>query len=110
VPSATPEPATETTTPTAEATQNPPSSPPSTATQAPPAAELAILSFTVAVEEVPAGKRLTFRWQTTGAVRAIVWSGTRHRFPEAWAVPPNDTLTVELFSTTYRDPSMFLTA
>jgi hypothetical protein len=62
------------------------------------------------VEDIPAGKRLTFSWQTTGAVRAIVWSGTRHRFPDAWAVPPNDTLTVELFSTTYRNPSMFLTA
>jgi hypothetical protein len=104
------EPPTETTTPTTQATQTPPSPPPTTATQAPPAVELAILSFSVDVEDIPAGKRLTFSWQTTGAVRAIVWSGTRHRFPDAWAVPPNDTLTVELFSTTYRNPSMFLTA
>lgn len=101
---------TETTTPTTEPTQTPTSPPPSTATEPPPAAELAILSFTVEVEDIPAGKRLTFSWQTTGAVRAIVWSGTRHRFPDAWAVPPNDTLTVKLSTTYYRDPSMFLTA
>lgn len=110
VPTATQEPVRETITPTAEATQTAPSLPPSTNTEAPPAAELAILSFNVDVEDIPVGKRLTFHWQTTGAVRAIVWSGTRHRFPEAWEVLPNGTLTVELSSTIYRNPSMFLTA
>ena len=48
--------------------------------------ELAILSFTVDAEDVAVGKRLTFHWQTTGAVRAIIWSGTSHRFPQAWEV------------------------
>lgn len=103
----TPEP---TQTPTPEPTQIPTSPPPSTATEPPPADELAILSFTVEVEDIPTGKRLTFTWQTTGAVRATVWSGTRRRFPDAWSVPPNGTLTVELSTTYYRDPSMFLTA
>jgi hypothetical protein len=69
------------------------------------------LSFTVDVEDIPpTGKRLTFHWQTTGAVKATIWSGTSHRFPQAWDVPPNGTHTVELAGTLYRDPGMALMA
>jgi hypothetical protein len=72
---------------------------------------LAILSFTVDVEDLPpAGKRLTFHWQTTGGSQALIWSGTQHRFPIAWQVPslPDGSLTAELQVTYYRDPDMTL--
>lgn len=74
---------------------------------------LAILSFTVDVEELPpAGKRLTFHWQTTGASSGTIWSGTQQRFPQAWAAEPvqNGSLTVELVTTYYRNPPMTLVA
>lgn len=71
---------------------------------------LAILSFTVDVADIPAGKRLTFHWQTTGASHAIISSGTQQRFPIAWEVPPSGSLIVELSDTLYRDPSPSLTA
>lgn len=94
------------------ATAPPASTPIPTATAIPPSG-LAILTFTVSAEDLPpAGKRLTFRWQTTGATRAGIWSGTQKRFPPFWiATPPDDgTLTVELQSTIYRDPQMMLVA
>ena len=76
-----------------------------------PPAGLDILSFTVDVEDLPPmGKRLVFHWQTTGAVDAIIWSGTSRRFPQAWDVPTNGTHTVELKGTLYRNPSMTLMA
>jgi LysM repeat protein len=66
--------------------------------------------FSVNVEPIPSGKRVTFRWETTGAVRAMVWSGARQRFPQTWEVAPNGVLTVELPETYYRNPMMTLAA
>ncbi|MBE9508772.1 MAG: hypothetical protein IMY86_12075, partial [Chloroflexi bacterium] len=98
--------------PTAVPTEAPteaPTLPPLSPTE--PAAEgLAILSFTVDVEDIPTGKQLTFHWQTTGATSATIWSGTSRRFPQAWDVPPNGTHTVELAGTLYRNPEMALMA
>jgi hypothetical protein len=82
-------------------------------TEAPPeptTEELSILSFTVLVEEIADGKRLTFTWQTTGATRATIISGTSHRFPQRWEVGPNGTREVELESTVYNNPDMILIA
>lgn len=96
-------------TPTETPTVPPTSPPPPTATQE-PVAELAILSFTVDVEDIAAGKRLTFSWQTTGAVRATIWSGTSQRFPPGWDVSPNGTHVAELTTTYYSNPMMTLVA
>lgn len=96
--------------PTETPTAPPTSPPPPTATQEPTAAGLAILSFTVDVENIAVGKRLTFNWQTTGAVRAMIWSGTSHRFPPAWEVSPNGTHVAELTTTYYNNPMMTLVA
>lgn len=101
---------TATAVPTEAPTEAATSLPAATATESPAAGELAILSFAVDVEDIATGKRLTFNWRTTGAVKATIWSGTKHRFPDAWSVPPNGTHTVELSTTYYRDPSMFLAA
>ncbi|MFQ6102407.1 MAG: hypothetical protein ACE5OS_14435 [Anaerolineae bacterium] len=86
------------------------SAPLPTATEQPAAPELAIVSFTVDVEDIATGKRLTFDWQTTGATRVVIWSGTKQRFPDAWAGPPNGTLTQEVTFTYYRNPLMTLVA
>jgi len=86
-----------------------PTEPPPPPTE-PPAEELAILSFSVTIEDIPTGKRLTFTWQTTGATGVTIWSGTKHRFPDAWEGPPNGSLVKELTFTYYRNPSMTLVA
>ncbi|TET51453.1 MAG: hypothetical protein E3J64_06800, partial [Anaerolineales bacterium] len=98
----------DTATPTELSGENP--SPTSTATVASPVDGLAILSFSVDVQDIATGKRLAFEWETTGAVGVVIWSGTRMRFPDAWSGPANGTLTVEVSSTYYRDPSVFLEA
>jgi hypothetical protein len=104
-------------TPTKAPTKPPPTKPP-TATKAPlpteapdlPIAELAILSFTVVVEEAEEGKALTFSWETTGAIRAAIISGTSLRFPQRWEVGPNGTRTIEMESSGYNNPLMTLIA
>jgi hypothetical protein len=60
------------------------------------------------VESIALGKRLTFNWRTTGATRGTIWSGTTQRYPQAWGVSPNGSLTVELAHTFYRNPFMTL--
>ncbi len=78
-----------------------------------PPSALAILSFTVSAEDLPpAGKRLTFRWRTTGATSATIWSSTQMRSPRSWAATPTNegSLTVEVPLTFYRDPRMTLVA
>ncbi|MBN1813452.1 MAG: hypothetical protein JXA14_16565 [Anaerolineae bacterium] len=104
--------------PTKVPTLPPPTKPP-VATQTPPPTEpppeptteeLAILSFTVAVGDIEGGKKLTFSWQTTGAVRATIVSGTSQRFPQRWEVGPNGTYEVGPESTGYRNPQMTLSA
>jgi hypothetical protein len=72
--------------------------------------ELSIVFFDVEIEDIPTGKRLTFAWQTTGAAEVTIWSGTKHRFPDAWEGPPNGSLVKELTFTYYRNPSMTLVA
>lgn len=96
--------------PTQPATSLPPTLPPATqrATQQPESEELAILSFTVDAEDIASGKRLTFNWETTGATRGVIWSGTTQRYPQAWAVSLDGSLTVELAHTFYRNPLMTL--
>ncbi len=113
-PTATPS---DTSTPmaTATATSPPPpepTAPPPAATSPPPAEgpPLEIETFSVEVEDMETGKRFTFSWQTTGAVRARIFSGTARRFPPQWEVEPNGTLTVEIPNTFYRNPSMALNA
>lgn len=103
----------------APSTPAPTSAPTAAPTTAPPtvgptsAPGLAILSFTVDVEDLPpAGKRLTFHWQTTGASSATIWSGTQMRFPISWPATPagSGSLTVEVASTNFRNPRMTLVA
>ncbi len=72
--------------------------------------ELAIVSFTVVVGDVEGGKKLTFSWETTGAVRATLISGTSQRFPQRWEVGPNGAYEVGPETTGYRNPSMTLIA
>jgi hypothetical protein len=74
------------------------------------ASPLSIESFTVDVEELETGKRLTFTWETTGATEALLVVGTARRFIPWWTVPPNGTHTVVLAETFYRDPKASLTA
>jgi hypothetical protein len=107
-----PDVATEVSEPPTEVPTLPPPTEPPVATEAPPepTEELAILSFTVTVEDIADGKRLTFNWETTGATGVTIWSGTKHRFPDAWEGPPNGSLVEELTFTYYRDPSMTLVA
>jgi hypothetical protein len=114
-----PDVATEASEPSTEVPTLPPPTEPSASTEAPPPTEpppeptteeLTILSFTVLVEEIADGKRLTFTWQTTGAVRAAIISGTSLRFPQRWEVGPSGTYEVELESTGYNNPPMTLIA
>jgi hypothetical protein len=72
---------------------------------------LAIDSFELLqIEELNPGKRLTFEWSTSGASGACLVSGTARRMGPWWQVPLSGTLTVEVFSTLYRDPSFTLQA
>ena len=89
-----------------------PTAPVPTAAQPPSAtpAALAIQSFTVTVEDAAAGKRLTFRWATTGAAAARIVSGASVRFASEWAVPPSGTQTVEFADSFYANPTMTLIA
>jgi hypothetical protein len=103
VPSSTPlspQPATSTARPEAPA-------PP---TLTPPSLALTIDSFSVAADDIDAGKRLTFIWETTGADKVRIHSGTVQRMAPSWEVPADGTLTVELPSTRYKDPAMTLVA
>lgn len=87
---------------------------PATATPAPtssgPSSGLSIDAFTVNVQDLPNGKRLTFDWETTGAAKTRIVSGTARRFMPWWDVPPDGTLTVDLAATLYRNPAMTLVA
>jgi hypothetical protein len=68
------------------------------------------MSFSADVSDVSAGKQLTFQWETLGATRAEIWSGTHRRRPKKWDLSPSGTLTVELSETFYANPSMTLIA
>lgn len=57
-----------------------------------------------------AGKRLTFRWETTGADRVQIFAGTQQKSPPTWHGGPDGTLDAELPSTNYRDPPVTLVA
>lgn len=83
--------------------------PPATATRpSPTPLTPAIASFDlVSAEEIETGRRLTFRWQATGAA-AHLFSGTAQRMPPWWVVPVSGELTVELPGTFYRNPEFTL--
>ncbi len=72
---------------------------------------LDIVSFTVDAEDITGnGKRLTFAWETTGAVRANLMCGSSHRFIPWWEVEPSGTLVKEIATTHYANPEVVLTA
>jgi hypothetical protein len=62
------------------------------------------------VEELNPSKRLTFDWATSGAGGVCLVGGTARRLGPWWQVPLTGTLTVEIASTLYRDPSFTLQA
>lgn len=107
--SPTDEPATLT--PTSEPTPATPTPPP-TLTPEPPTPEptLAILSFTATIADIPAGKRLTFEWATTGATSCRIVSGSAQRFVPQWPVGANGTHTADVTDTYYPNPAMTLYA
>jgi hypothetical protein len=117
-PKAPPSMATETSQPPTEVPTLPAPTKPPVATEAPPPTEpseptteeLAILSFTVVVGDVEGGKKLTFSWETAGATRATLISGTSQRFPQRWEVGPSGTYEVGPETTGYRNPPMTLIA
>lgn len=98
------------TTPAASATQAHSSATPTPQPVSPvtPTPALEIQSFAVDVEELEAGKRLTFHWRAVGGTSARIISGTAHRFIPWWEVPLSGTLTVELRATVYPNPPMWL--
>jgi hypothetical protein len=117
-PKAPPSMATETSQPPTEVPTLPAPTKPPVATEAPlptepsepTTEELAILSFTVVVGDVEGGKKLTFSWETAGATRATLISGTSQRFPQRWEVGPSGTYEVGPETTGYRNPPMTLIA
>lgn len=69
-----------------------------------------IRQFVVGVEEMgDGGKRLTFRWDSSGATAAVIYSGTAQRFAPWWPVAHTGEMTVELDGTIFPDPAMTLT-
>ena len=88
-----------------------PATPSSTDTPVPmvDAPAVAIDRFTVNVEEIDGARQLTFNWETTGATRVRILSGTKlGQIP--WDLPPDGIFTAILPSTNYRNPPMTLTA
>lgn len=95
---------------TATPTARPPS--PTHTPPATPSTRLTIDSFTLDIADLPDGsKRITFHWQTTGAVRVMLTSGTQHRFPIWWDnLAADGELTHLYVSTIYPNPVMTLSA
>lgn len=81
-----------------------------TGTAAPTFPPLAILSFTVDVEELEPGKRFTCNWETIGAEQVILMIGTRLRFQPWWVVEASGTFTFEQRLTFFPNPNVTLTA
>jgi LysM repeat protein len=54
------------------------------------------------------GKRIVFRWDSFGATRGVIYSGTAERFIPWWPVEASGELTVELAGTIFPDPRMTL--
>lgn len=105
------QPPTAITQPTVEPPTEPPTPEPTQVPSAQPTqAGLAILSFTCQVSDAASGKHLAFAWQTTGATKARIYSGTSVRFPQAWDVPANGTFGVDVQSSYYQNPTMTLIA
>ena len=75
------------------------------------AVPLSIQNFTLRqTEEMNPSKRLTFDWSTSGAGGVCLVSGTARRLGPWWQLPLTGTLTVEIATTLYRDPSITLQA
>jgi hypothetical protein len=71
---------------------------------------LTVDAFSVEAEDAENGKRLIFNWETTGADRVRILSGTAQREALSWEVPLDGEFTVVVPSTGYRNPSMTLVA
>ncbi len=71
-----------------------------------------ILSFSAdIIEDIPGGgKRVLFKWETTGATRVRIWSGATQRNPKNWDVPATGAMVADLLYTSYANPSMLLVA
>lgn len=104
--------ATNTLAPTAPpATAEPTEAPATVAPDATVGAGPAIHSFSVQVEDAPAGgKRLTFAWSTSGAASVRIVSGAAQRFQVQFPVGASGTQTVEWADTYYANPAMTLIA
>lgn len=76
----------------------------------PPApAEIGINEFDIEVEDLPSGgKRFVFKWDSFGANRGIIVSGTNRRFIPWWPVEAFGELTVDLNGTIFANPAMTL--
>lgn len=64
----------------------------------------------VQAESLNPGQRLTFDWATSGAGGVCLVSGTARRLGPWWQLPLTGTLTVDVPTTLYRDPSFTLQA
>lgn len=75
----------------------------------PPTAQIGIKNFDVSVEELSSGgKRLSFAWDSFGATRGLIVSGTAERFAPWWPVEASGELTVDLSGTIFENPAMTL--
>jgi hypothetical protein len=76
-----------------------------------PAATISIEEFNAETQDLATGgKRLKFRWVTSGATRATIISGTAERFAPWWNVDASGELTVEIEHSQFADPTMTLLA
>lgn len=72
-----------------------------------PPKTISINEFDVVVTDLTGeGKRLVFTWDTSGANRATIFSGTAQRFMPWWPVEASGQMTVELKTTLFPDPVM----
>jgi len=78
-----------------------------------PSSELAVVSFTndPPIELPDGGRRITFHWQTTGAITVQLSSSAHMRFPLFWPdLALNGSFTYDFPYTLYHNPTMVLTA
>jgi LysM repeat protein len=81
-----------------------------TSLELPPApAAIGVNFFDVSAEELPAGgRRVTFTWDSHGATRGKIISGTSERFMDWWPVEAFGQHMVDLHRTFFADPTMTL--
>lgn len=75
----------------------------------PPPEQIGIQEFVVEVEDLSSGaKRLSLTWDSFGATRGLIVSGTAERFAPWWLVEAFGKLTVDLNGTIFADPVVTL--